>query len=276
MRTICLPSRSNTFLIALGCCFAAVLETAAQPLADRFPPPTGYQRATATPGTFAHHLRHLRLHPTGTPVLLHSGQPKYRQDVHAAVVDMPTGTKDLQQCADAIIRLRAVYLRSNGREGDIAFDLTNGFRVPWERWAKGDRVKVAGNTCTWTTTGRPDGSDAQFERYLEFVFTYAGTRSLERELVSAASLPLEAGDVFIQGGSPGHAMVVLDVAHGPNGRSAFLLGQSYMPAQDFHVVRNTAKPGHGAWFILDEGAQLATPEWTFAWTERKRWPERAR
>jgi hypothetical protein len=40
-------------------------------------------------------------------VLLYNGAPKFRQDVHAAVIDIDVGTRDLQQCADATMRLRA-------------------------------------------------------------------------------------------------------------------------------------------------------------------------
>jgi len=44
------------------------------------------------------------------------------------------------------------------------------------------------------------------------VFTYAGTFSLEQELDLASWQDLTAGQVIIQGGSPGHAVLVVDVA----------------------------------------------------------------
>ncbi|MBK7945997.1 MAG: hypothetical protein IPJ85_12150 [Flavobacteriales bacterium] len=50
----------------------------------------------------------------------------------------------------------------------------------------------------------------------------------------------------------------------------FLLAQSYMPAQDMHIVRNPDSR-EGAWYVL-EGDALRTPEWTFTWGDRKRWP----
>lgn len=243
-----------------------------QVLHERFAAPREAERLPASPGSFARYLHELPLKPGGTPVLLHNGKPKTNQGVHAAVVDISTGSKDLQQCADAVIRLRAEYLFATGREEEIAFDLTNGFRVPWERWRKGERVRVNGNACSWYAGAAKDHSHAQFQRYLEFVFTYAGTLSLSKELQSAAQLPIEAGDVFVRGGSPGHAVIVLDVAEGVDGTRWFLLGQSYMPAQDIHVLKNLGDPASGAWYRYGAGRELATPEWTFAWSDRKRWP----
>ena len=63
----------------------------------------------------------------------------------------------------------------------------------------------------------------------------------------------------------GHAMIVMDVAENPKTKDkAFLLAQSYMPAQDIHIVRN---PIGGAWYRLEAlGNQLNTPEWTFPLT----------
>ena len=255
---------------AIGGVLLSALPAPGRDLEERFPPPPGFQRTPTAPGSFAHFLRHHALRPEGTPVLLHTGQPKARQDAHAAVLDLSVGSRDLQQCADAIIRLRAEHLFAAGMEDVIAFDLTNGFRVPWARWRLGERVRVQGDRCSWATGGSADASHHQLLRYLEFVFIYAGTLSLQRELQPAAHLPLAAGDVFIQGGSPGHAVLVLDVAHHPDGRTAFLLGQSYMPAQDFHVLRAPQRPG--AWYMLDAGPQLRTPEWTFSWADRMRWP----
>lgn len=236
-----------------------------------FTPPPGAMRTVDGQGTFSQYLRDLPLAPAGTPVLRFDGTPKARQDVHAAVIDMSVGHKDLQQCADAVIRLRAEYLFGSGRQEAIAFDLTNGFRAEWKRWRTGERIKVTGNRTAWQRTAQPDGSHEQFLKYLETVFMYAGTISLSRELHAAQDKPIEVGDVFIQGGGPGHAVIVVDVARTPEGRSYFLLAQSYMPAQSIHVLRNLARPELGPWFELDAGDHLRTPEWTFLWTDRKRW-----
>lgn len=203
---------------------------------------------------------------------LFDGSLKGRQDVHAAVIDLSVGVTDLQQCADAIMRLRAEHLFAQERSGDIHFNFTNGFRAEFSRWANGERIQVRGNECLWKGEGSTERDHANLMSFLQKVFTYAGTLSLSKELRNAGSSELEPGDVFIQGGSPGHAMLVVDVAHDPQGRQAFLLAQSYMPAQQIHVVKNLRHPEFGAWFILESDDHLYTPEWTFAWGDRKRWP----
>lgn len=238
----------------------------------RFAPPAGFVRVPVAAGSFGAYVRALPLKPAGSPVLLFNGDRKGRQDVHAAVVDLSVGTSDLQQCADAVMRLRAEHLFAQQRIDDIHFNFTNGFRTEFRRWVNGQRIEVEGAHGTrWVGGGKPDSSHAALLAYLNKVFTYAGSLSLSRELKAASTGTLEPGDVFIRGGSPGHAMIVVDVAQHPDGRTAFLLAQSYMPAQEIHVVRNANVPELGAWFILNEGPELRTPEWAFGWNERKRW-----
>lgn len=240
-------------------------------LVTRFPPPVGAVRATIAHGSFAEYLRALPLLPIGSEVRTYNGGLKARQDVHAAVIDMSVGTKDLQQCADAVMRLRAEHLYALARFNDIHFNFTSGFRADFVRWMSGERIKVSGNSCTWVRATGPDRSHATLLAYLDVVFTYAGTLSLGKELKAAAGMPIEAGDVFIQGGSPGHAVIVIDVALLNDGRRAFLLAQSYMPAQQIHVLKNLQQPDLGAWYIEGDGERLQTPEWTFDWADRKRW-----
>ncbi|HEY0978893.1 MAG TPA: DUF4846 domain-containing protein [Flavobacteriales bacterium] len=246
----------------------SVLLRAQDDVAQRFPAPTGFQRVVAEPGSFGDYLRQVSLRPPGTPVLLHDGRTKPRQDVHAAVLDLSVGQRDLQQCADALMRLRAEHLFAAGRYAEIHFNFTNGFRAEFQRWANGERIQVRGNECLWKGEGRTGCTRENLLSFLETVFTYGGTLSLSKELKPTTGA-IEAGDVFIQGGSPGHAVIVMDVARDSQGRTAFLLAQSYMPAQDIHVLKRP--DGTGAWYIADEGERLVTPEWTFSWEDRKRW-----
>jgi hypothetical protein len=241
-------------------------------IAERFPPPPGFSRIAFEPGTFSRYLRDLPLEPEGTAVHLFDGSLKHRQDVHAAVVAMSVGRKDLQQCADAVMRLRAEFLFATERQDRIAFHFTNGFLASWDRWRAGDRISVKGDRCSWVSGAKADASHDELLRYLDRVFTYAGTRSLEKELIAPGTGHFTAGDVFIHGGSPGHAMLVVDIARHADGRQAFLLAQSYMPAQQIHVVKNLRHPELGSWFVQEDDDRLYTPEWTFDWVDRKAWP----
>ena len=251
---------------------AAPCGTEVSTIATRFAPPVGFERVEALDGSFGNWLRALPLQPEGWPVHLYNGHLKGRQDVHAAVIQMSVGTRDLQQCADAVMRLRAEYLYSTDQQDAIAFHFTNGFLAEWTRWRQGERIDVQGNTCRWLRRAEPDGSHAEFMRFLTIVFTYAGTLSLEQELTPTAPGDLRIGDVFIDGGSPGHAVIVVDAARDDRGRTAFLVAQSYMPAQEIHVLKDPDDDRLSPWFIVEQGSALRTPEWTFDWGDLSRFP----
>jgi hypothetical protein len=222
-------------------------------LAERIAPPPDFERVAVAPESWAAWLRGLPLKPAGSPVLLYTGAPKQRQDVHAAVIDIDVGNRDLQQCADAIMRLRGEWLFAAGRTRDIGFNYTDGKRRAF--------------------ASRRQTDYAAFRKYMTLVFAYAGTYSLERELKSAPLSDMQIGDVFIKGGFPGHAVLVADMAvNNDTGEKRFLLIQSYMPAQEMHVLRNPAVPDGSPWYPADGTGPLVTPEWTFAAGSLRRWP----
>lgn len=240
-------------------------------LETRIPPPAGFVRRPAEPGSWAEWLRRLPLKPAGAPVLLFTGAIKPRQDAHAAVIDIDVGKRDLQQCADAIMRLRAEWLWSSGRRGAIAFNYTGGGRVDFTRWSQGARPSQDGKR--WSSAGKADGSYASFRRYMDAVFTMAGTYSLERELRSVTVADMRIGDVFIKGGFPGHAVLVADMVERPGtGERRFLLLQSFMPAQEMHVLKNPGVTDGSPWYATDFGDRLVTPEWTFPRDSLRRFP----
>jgi hypothetical protein len=263
---------------ALVLAMASPLQADAQPgqvrtIGNSIPPPPHCLRTEAPQGSFGAYLRDLPLKPAGSPVKLFDGRTK-ANTVHQEVVALPIGCRDLHQCADAVIRLRADYLYQSGKRSSISFNFTNGFRADYARWRQGWRIRAKGNKAWWTRSSVPSDSPDIFWQYLEMVFRYAGTLSLSRELVPVKNGGLEPGDVFIQGGSPGHAAIVVDISRdSTNGEVFFLLAQSYMPAQEIHVLKNEIQPEISPWYRLRSSGKMVTPEWVFDFSDLKRFPE---
>lgn len=239
-------------------------------VAARFKPPKDFERSMGAEGSFPAYLQNLPLKPDGSPVLLYDGSEK-QANIHAAVVAMDIGNQDLQQCADAVIRLRAEYLYHTGMLDQISFRFTNGFPADFKKWRSGQRIEVKGNLAQWVGGGKASDDYENLRKYLNKVFAYAGTRSLANELQPAALENLKAGDVFIQGGSPGHCVIVVDMAVNPAGEKRFMLAQSYMPAQEIHILKNLNTPEESPWYTAQDSSELITPQWTFRWEDLKSW-----
>ena len=162
-------------------CFVSIIAFA-QTIENRIVPPDGYIRKKCDGNSFAAYLRQLPLFPEGSKVKLYNGQEKQNQSAAYSVINMEIGNLDLQQCADAVIRLRAEYLWVQKRYGEIKFNFTSGFPVEYTKWAEGKRIKVSGNKAEWYAAGGRDYSYKTFRKYLDMVFMYAGTASLAKEL----------------------------------------------------------------------------------------------
>lgn len=243
-----------------------------QSIARRIPVPENYERVNAPVGSFEHWLRYLPLKEGRPQVYLYNGGSKKNQNAHFAVVNIDAGKRDLQQCADAVMRVRAEYLYSLGRFEAIHFNFTSGDRADFAAWASGYRPFVFGNIVRWIKLKKEDYSYKSFRAYMDSVFRYAGSASLSKELYPVEDVhDMQVGDVFIRGGFPGHAVIVVDMAlNRVTGKKIFLLAQSYMPAQDIHVLKNSVDNDLDPWYSLDFGKVLRTPEWDFRKNELMR------
>jgi len=242
-------------------------------LQKQIPVPTGYKRIPAKKGAFATWLRGLPLHPNGTKVLLCNGEEKPYQAGANRVINIDVGKRDLQQCADAVMRLKAEYHYSNKSYSDIHFNYTSGHNIRFTDWSKGKKPKLKNGKVQFSSpSGSTNTSYKNFKKYLTNVYCYAGTASLAKELKPKAISDIEPGDVFIWGGFPGHAVLVVDVAeHEQTGKKIFLIAQSYMPAQSIHILNNFNNSDLSPWYSEDFGNQLDTPEWTFSRDALKKW-----
>ncbi len=235
-----------------------IIDPAGKTIIDRFNPPPGYIREDVDTSLFGFFLRNLELKPYGSKVKYYNGQPKNKPNVYISVVDMDIGDRDLQQCADAVMRLRSEFLYEKKRYQDIHFNfVSDGNPRFYEDFADGDH------------------SYDRFRKYMDYIFSYANTSSLSQELIPVNPYhEMQIGDILIQTGNPyGHAVIVVDLAENPaTDEKVFMLAQSYMPAQDIQILGNRKNPGISPWYKLGEDP-IETPEWTFYTLELKRFKD---
>lgn len=237
----------------------------------RFTPPQNYIRVQTSMDSFDAYLQNLPLKPENSLVKYYDGKHKQNYNVYDGVVDLKIGNKNLHQCADAVMRLRAEYLWKNEEYDKIHFNFTNGFRVDYSEWIKGRRIIIEGNKTYWNNGDNASNTYQDFWKYMELIFTYAGTSSLSKELVTIPISEISIGDIFIIGGFPGHAIIVVDMAkHEMTGEKVFLLAQSYMPAQETQILKNPRNKEISPWYSINFGDILCTPEFSFNRNNLKR------
>jgi hypothetical protein len=228
---------------------------------NTFKPYDGYERFAKdaySEWLIAHPLKR------NNQVMYYDGTLKDSRDIYVAVFDYEIGDRDLHHCADAAIYLRASYNYSNGFLDRLTYTFTNGIESSYLDYLQGyNYVEMNGGRDLIRKIGQPrEDSCKTFRQWLDLIWNYAGTASLEGDDTYAISMfEMEPGDIFIQGGYPGHAMTVVDMAVNENGHKIFMLAQSFMPAQEQQIVMNPLT--RDVWFSLDDLNYIITPEYTF-------------
>lgn len=229
----------------------------------RFAAPKGFVRVEAPAGSYAAYLRGLPVRTDRSETLLHTGDPVSMPS--AAVIPIDIGKRDLHQCADSVIRMYADWLWTQGRAEEARFHFTSGDLARWADWRAGKVLRVKGNKVEKVSAKAAPNTYSAYRSWLDVVFNYASTRSMHRDATRIKDArELRAGDFFLQGGSPGHVVMILDIAQHADGRRAALLGQGFLPAREFSVITNK----HGrvldeVWFVLPDegGAAIPAPPW---------------
>lgn len=222
---------------------------------ERFSPPKDYQWQEEKQDSFGYFIENFKLKPYGSQILRYDGSPISTQHLHEAIFDIDTGNKDLQQCADAVIRLRAEYLYKIKKTDDIKFHFTSGHLLTWNDYKSGTRAFVNGNSVSFRKTAGFDDSYQGFRNYLDLIFNYAGTISLNKETQPVLkSSDLKTGDILITPGSPGHVVFITGVCKNKEGKKLFLLSEGFTPAQSIHLLSNPFQNNISPWYDLDVNA----------------------
>jgi hypothetical protein len=169
-----------------------------------------------------------------------------------AILTYDVGRADLQQCADALIRIRAEYLYAHRRYSEIGFHFIGGGYYTWTDYSRGIRPVNRGGRLVFLSTAPASGvTHRDLRNYLDIVYTYANTVSLCKELKPADRF--ETGTVIIHPGSPGHCSLVIDEAVMDRRDTVYKLVEGFMPAQSIYILSNPYEPRLSPWYHLHKG-----------------------
>ena len=194
-------------------------------------------------------LQHLPI--VDSPIVDYRGRPVAYQQKHVGIIPYDVGRSDLQQCADALMRLRAEYLFKQKKYNEIGFHFVSGRYYSWDEYCDGWRPIARANEVQFIKLAPSKKTHENLRRYLDLVYAYASTISLAKELKPATGF--EIGTVVIHPGSPGHCFIIIDETSNSKGEKLYKLAEGYTPAQSIYVLRNLNEEGVSPWHQLKKG-----------------------
>lgn len=231
---------------------------------DRILIPKSFEKVSYTTNSFSYYVQNYALKPFGAPVINYDGNHYSYQAGHVGVLEIPVPSNGLQQCADALMRIRAEYLWETNQKNKIGFNFTSGHYCSWIKYAEGYRPKINGNKVSFHKTASANYSKDTFYNYLNLIYMYAGTQSLYSELPKINIIEnVEVGDMLIYPGSPGHVIMVVDKATNEKGENLFIFAQGNTPAQSVHIIKNPSDSKISPWFEIEIGAYVEIPTYYF-------------
>ncbi|GAA4108506.1 DUF4846 domain-containing protein [Aquimarina addita] len=225
--------------------------------------PEGYRRITYAKNSFQEYLRTYKVKEYGSPIINYDHTKYFAQHWHDAILDIPVPENGLQQCADVLMRIRAEYLWDQHRKDEIGFNFTSGHHCSWKGYAAGYRPKINGNKVTFHKTATSNHSKENFYKYLNLIYTYAGTLSLYQELSKVNIDDLTIGDMLVNPGTPGHIEIIVDEVVDDQGGKLFLLAQGNTPAQNICLLKNFEDADLSPWYQFKQNETIYTPSYYF-------------
>lgn len=220
----------KTFLVMVVVAVAPLRVAAAQTVVEACPPPSGSRLVLCPDSSFGAWLQTLPVKGDGV-ILAHDGT-QVTSSIYSvwAVVDLPLMfTSDIEQCADYAMRLWAEYHRDHDRLDKLSLFNYSGEPVQFS------------------------GSGKSYRSFMRRAFAYSNSHSLKVGCEPVPDDSIQAGDLFVQNekGGIGHVSVILAACTDSAGTARYLIGFSFMPAQEFHIERADDEYGQGGWFTLE-------------------------
>ena len=250
--------------------FIPLVSFGQETIETKYNPPEGFERIYND--GYSKFLRQFPLKKDNI-VKFYNGGEKTNNDIWDAVFDYDIGKGDLHQCADAVLYMRANFLFKQGLTENLYYNFVSGFKAKYSDYIT-QYYKIEGNNVSLVSRNNilKDNPET-LSKWLRQIYSYANTWSIDTYDSSPVNiLEMKPGDFFIKSNPPpatGHAINVVDViVNKTNSKKMYMLSQSYMPAQETHILIN---PLNGSvWYALDEFKDIVTPEWSFTVNQLKR------
>lgn len=192
------------------------------------PEPLGYKRIMYDNGTYPFFIQNL-------PVAKNEYVETFSKEVihwsSEYIIDKKLlfYGQDLEQCADWAMRLWADYHHETNM-------LDNLFLYEYS----GQKTYYKNSGMNYTT-------------FLKKCFSYSNSFSIKKGANEIKKSELCPGDMLVQNenGGIGHVSVILDIAQDATGNCLYLIGFSYMPAQQMHINWALAPHGEDGWNSLE-------------------------
>jgi len=143
-----------------------------------------------------------------------------------AVVDLPLlFNSDLEQCADFSMRIWADFHLKTGRMDSLYLFNYDGKKQYFNK------------------------EHDTYRTFLKRAFSVSNSHSLKMGCRKIEPARLKPGDLIVQNddGGIGHVSMIMNSARRSTGEVLYLVGFSFMPAQEFHI-ENAMKYGTSGWF----------------------------
>lgn len=239
---------------------------------DRFIPPEGYKRIDAPEGSFGAYLQNFQLKAMGEPAYFYNEDTgSYTDESDAAGAAIAVFNQEItrwQQCADSIMRLYAEYRYERGEYDKIVFNFTTGFLCDFKHYSEGYRVSFDKKwNASWVKKAEPNTDRATFDAYLDFVFQWANTESLQAQMKPVSVDDIQIGDSFVitswqMDENLGHAVFVADMCVNEKGEKLYLIFEGTTPATQITLAKHNDTT-YGYWIKLAEDGTLAITKTVF-------------
>lgn len=196
---------------------------------NQLPLPSGYESFSYETGSFSRFVQTLPLKDSNK-ILNHKGKRVSSFYNIFCVIDMPLlFSADLEQCADYAMRLWAEYYKDRGNLKSLYLFNYDGSKSLFGK------------------------AGVSYEKFLFKRFNYSNSYSLKAGGKRVAESELRPGDIIVQNetGGIGHVSIIFNICRNEQGEKLYLIGYSFMPAQEIHIEKAASGYGKAGWFTLE-------------------------